>query len=186
MANRRVADTLRCQRGGYEVEIEQRSDTASQPGRLPVLGFVNRALMGNYSQALALPDLNIAQTRKDRFKTGFVLNLEQAIGEDLGVFARFSYNDGSNEIMSFTDIDRSGQLGMSLKGSSWGRSNDVIGLAGVVNARSRREADFIAAGGLGILLGDGELNYAAENSSDTSSRYQVPDLVAVNFQSPLV
>jgi high affinity Mn2+ porin len=92
-------DTLVFQRGGYQAEIEQRYEISSRPGRLRVLGFVNRALMGSYSRALTTPDLNIAQTRKDRFKTGFVLNLERALGEDLGVFARFSYNDGSNQIM---------------------------------------------------------------------------------------
>jgi len=113
-------DTLVFQRGGYQAEIEQRYEISSRPGRLRVLGFVNRALMGSYSRALTTPDFNIAQTRKDRFKTGFVLNLEQALGEDLGVFARFSYNDGSNQIMSFTDIDRSGLLGIRFKGGNWG------------------------------------------------------------------
>jgi high affinity Mn2+ porin len=141
--------------------------------------------VGSYSQTLLTPGLNIAETRKDRFKTGFVLNLEQAIGADLGVFARFSYNDGSNEIMSFTDIDRSGLLGISLKGRGWGRPNDVIGVAGVVNALSRRQADFIAAGGLGILIGDGKLNYATENIIEACYRYQLTDLVAATFDYQL-
>jgi len=141
--------------------------------------------VGSYSQTLLTPGLNIAETRKDRFKTGFVLNLEQAIGADLGVFARFSYNDGSNEIMSFTDIDRSGLLGISLKGRGWGRPNDVIGVAGVVNALSRRQADFIAAGGLGILIGDGKLNYATENNIEAYYRYQLTDLVAATFDYQL-
>jgi high affinity Mn2+ porin len=184
-SNSRDLDTLIFQRGGYQAEIEQRYEISSWPGRLRVLGFVNRALMGSYSQALLTPGLNIAETRKDRFKTGFVLNLEQAIGADLGVFARFSYNDGSNEIMSFTDIDRSGLLGISLKGGGWGRPNDVIGVAGVVNALSRREADFIAAGGLGILIGDGKLNYATENIIEACYRYQLTDLVAATFDYQL-
>jgi high affinity Mn2+ porin len=184
-SNSRDLDPLIFQRGGYQAEIEQRYEISSWPGRLRVLGFVNRALMGSYSQALLTPGLNIAETRKDRFKTGFVLNLEQAIGADLGVFARFSYNDGSNEIMSFTDIDRSGLLGISLKGGGWGRPNDVIGVAGVVNALSRREADFIAAGGLGILIGDGKLNYATENIIEACYRYQVTDRVAATFDYQL-
>jgi len=71
-------DTLVFQRGGYQAEIEQRYEISSRPGRLRVLGFMNRALMGSYSRALTTPDFNIAQTRKDRFKIGFVLNLEQA------------------------------------------------------------------------------------------------------------
>jgi high affinity Mn2+ porin len=178
-------DTLVFQRGGYQAEIEQRYEISSQPGRLRVLGFVNRALMGSYSRALTTPDLNIAQTRKDRFKTGFVLNLEQALDEDLGVFARFSYNDGSNQIMSFTDIDRSGLLGIRFKGGNWGRPSDTIGVAGVVNALSRREGAFIDAGGLGILIGDGKLNYATENIIETYYRYQLADPVAVTFDYQL-
>ena len=141
--------------------------------------------MGSYSQALMLPDLNIAQTRKDRFKTGFIINLQQAVNDDLGVFARFSYNDGSNEIMSFTDIDRSGQLGMSLKGSGWDRPDDVIGIAGVVNTLSRRKADFLAAGGLGILIGDGRLNYATEDIIEAYYRYRLTDLGSVTFDYQL-
>jgi high affinity Mn2+ porin len=178
-------DTLVFQRGGYQAEIEQRYEISSRPGRLRVLGFVNRALMGSYSRALTTPDLNIAQTRKDRFKTGFVLNLEQALDEDLGVFARFSYNDGSNQIMSFTDIDRSGLLGIRFKGGNWGRPSDTIGVAGVVNALSRREGAFIGAGGLGILIGDGKLNYATENIIETYYRYQLADPVAVTFDYQL-
>jgi high affinity Mn2+ porin len=184
-SNSRDLDTLVFQRGGYQAEIEQRYRISSRPGRLRVLGFVNRALMGNYSQALTTPDLNIAQTRKDRFETGFVLNLEQALDEILGVFARFSYNDGSNQIMSFTDVDRSGLLGISLKGGSWGRRSDVIGIAGVVNALSRREAAFIAAGGLGILIGDGKLNYGTENTIEAYYRYQLADPIAVTFDYQL-
>jgi high affinity Mn2+ porin len=102
-----------------------------------------------------------------------------------GFFARFSYNDGSNEIMSFTDIDRSGQLGISLKGSTWGRPDDVIGIAGVVNALSRRKADFLAAGGRGVLMGDGKLNYATENIIEAYYRRRVADLVAATFDYQL-
>jgi high affinity Mn2+ porin len=49
-----------------------------------------------------------------------------------------------------------------LKGARWGRPDDKIGLAGVVNALSNDHRDFIAAGGLGPLIGDGRLNYQTE------------------------
>ncbi len=38
----------------------------------------------------------------------------------------------------------------------------MIGIAGAVNALSRDHRDFIAAGGLGPLIGDGQLNYRRE------------------------
>src|SRR5262249_26490412 len=65
-------------------------------------------------------------------------------------------------IMSFTDIDASWSLGAVLKGTGWHRPDDKIGVAGAINALSPWHRDFIAAGGLGPLIGDGRLNYAEE------------------------
>ena len=42
-----------------------------------------------------------------RIKYGYVFNLEQAVTDDIGVFGRWSWNDGKTEIMAFTDIDAS-------------------------------------------------------------------------------
>ena len=64
--------------------------------------------------------------------------------------------------MAFTDIDASLALGASIKGARWSRPDDVIGLGGAINALSRDHRDFIAAGGLGVLIGDGQLNYRRE------------------------
>jgi high affinity Mn2+ porin len=64
--------------------------------------------------------------------------------------------------MAFTDIDRSLSLGTSIKGTRWSRPDDIIGIAGAVNMISRDHRDFLAAGGLGPLIGDGQLNYRPE------------------------
>jgi high affinity Mn2+ porin len=64
--------------------------------------------------------------------------------------------------MSFTDIDASWSLGTVVRGTAWKRPDDKIGIAGAVNALSPDHRDFIAAGGLGPLIGDGRLNYATE------------------------
>lgn len=69
--------------------------------------------------------------------------------------------------MSFTDIDASASFGGVLKGNSWGRPGDSIGLAGAINALSADHRAFIAAGGLGILIGDGALNYQTERILET-------------------
>src|SRR5262244_1673239 len=69
--------------------------------------------------------------------------------------------------MAFTDIDASGSFGGVLKGTSWGRPDDRIGLAGAINALSPDHRDFIAAGGLGILIGDGQLSYRPEKILET-------------------
>jgi high affinity Mn2+ porin len=74
------------------------------------------------------------------------------VSEDVGVFGRWSSNDGRNEIMAFTDIDHSLSGGASIKGARGGRPDDVIGLAGAINGLSRDHRDFLAAGGLGPLV----------------------------------
>ena len=84
------------------------------------------------------------------------------MNKDIGLFARWSWNNGKNEIMAFTDIDASLAGGTVIKGAAWGRPNDKIGLAGAINALSADHRDFIAAGGLGPLIGDGQLNYRRE------------------------
>jgi high affinity Mn2+ porin len=58
-------------------------------------------------------------------------------------------------------------LGTSIKGTKWGRPDDVIGLGGAINSLSRDHRDFVAAGGLGILIGDGALNYRRERFLET-------------------
>jgi high affinity Mn2+ porin len=157
-------------RGTYLVETETRYSLFSQPGKLRLIGWINSAFSGGYAGALDLVALNpgldpndaIVQTRQSRIKYGFIVNVEQAISEQFGMFSRLSWNDGKNEIMAFTDIDASVSLGGVWKGSAWGRPLDRIGVAGAINALSADHRAFIAAGGLGVLIGDGQLNYRNE------------------------
>jgi high affinity Mn2+ porin len=161
------------QRGEYVAELETRYSLFSQPGKLRMLAFLNSDFSGSYRETLDNPALNldIALTRRGRIKYGYAINLEQAIAEDFGVFGRWSWNDGKNEIMAFTDIDASLAMGASIKGNKWGRPDDVIGIAGAINALSADHRDFIAAGGLGILIGDGALNYRRERILETYYAY---------------
>ncbi len=166
-------DTRVFQRGEYVVELETRYSLFSQPGKLRTIAWLNSDFSGSYRETLDSPALNldIAQTRTGRIKYGYAINLEQALSGDIGLFGRWSWNDGKNEIMAFTDIDASLSLGLSLKGAKWGRPDDVIGIGGAINALSRDHRDFIAAGGLGILIGDGQLNYRRERILETYYAY---------------
>ncbi|WP_412774427.1 carbohydrate porin [Nitrobacter sp.] len=163
-SNSNSFDTRLFKRGEYLLELETRYSLFDQPGKLRTIGWLNSAYMGSYRDTLDNPafDLDIARTRTGRIKYGYVLNVEQAVTDDIGLFGRWSWNDGKTEIMAFTDIDASLALGASIKGTRWGRPDDVIGLGGAINALSRDHRDFIAAGGLGILVGDGQLNYRRE------------------------
>ena len=167
--------------GGAVVEFEGRYSIFDQPGKVRVGVFGNRGFTGNYRQALAIEDANpgldindvMAGIRKDNTKYGFYLNGEQQIATDVGLFGRLSWNDGQNEILSFTDVDRSVSGGVSIKGSTWGRANDTIGIGGAVNGLSSAHRDYLAAGGLGLLIGDGALNYSPERILETYYAYQV-------------
>lgn len=163
-SNSNSFDTRLFQRGEYVLELETRYSLFGQPGKLRTIGWLNSAYMGSYRDTLNNPafNLDITQTRTGRIKYGYVINLEQAVTDDIGLFGRWSWNDGKTEIMAFTDIDASLSLGTSIKGTRWGRPDDVIGLGGAINALSKDHRDFIAAGGLGVLIGDGRLNYRNE------------------------
>lgn len=161
-------------RGGYVAELETRYSLFSQPGKLRLTGWVNSYFAGKYRDALNLTnatdtDINaaIVKVRQDATKYGYVVNLEQAINDDVGVFGRWSWNNGKSEITAFTDIDASLSAGASIKGKSWGRPDDKIGIAGAINSISQDHRDFLAAGGLGILVGDGRLNYSNEQILET-------------------
>jgi high affinity Mn2+ porin len=164
VSNSNNFDTRLFQRGEYVVELETRYSLFSQPGKFRTIAWLNSAFSGSYSETLDNPALNldIAQTRTGRIKYGYVFSLEQALNNDIGLFGRWSWNDGKSEIMAFTDIDSSLSLGTSVKGTKWGRPDDVIGIGGAINGLSMDHRDFIAAGGLGILIGDGQLNYQRE------------------------
>jgi len=143
-------------------EGEARTTWFGHPGKIKLLGFVNRGRMGGYRDAVALGKMtgtvpDTALVRHYASRPGGVLNIEQQVTDDLGAFARLSLNDGSKEAYEFTEINRSAALGLSLKGASWGRKDDTIGFAGVNNVLSDSGREYFADGGLGILIGDGRL-----------------------------
>ena len=155
-------------RGQYAAELELRYALFSQPGKLRFFGWLNRAFMGSYSEASALPaPPDITLTRRLRTNYGVVVGLEQAIAADLGVFSRASWSPGQTEIIGWTDVSNSLSFGAVLKGTAWGRPSDKIGIAGVTQGLSAKARAFFAAGGLGILIGDGALNYRRENVMET-------------------
>ena len=85
------------------------------------------------------------------------MNLEQEVIDDLGVFARAGFASGNVEPDSYTDIDRTVAAGLSLTGKRWGRPDDTFGFAAIANAITPVHAEFLNKGGLGILIGDGQL-----------------------------
>ena len=179
--NGNVADWQLVTHGGYVTELELRVKPWNRPGSLKGGLFLNGTNAGDYSTAISMAnaigvtaDNTIQQTRQTRTKYGYYLNLQQQLSDDIGAFARWSWNNGQSEIMAFTDIDRSLSGGLSIKGTAWGRPDDRVGIGGAINMVSGEHAAFFAAGGYGPLVGDGQLpNYQAEKVFETYYAFQM-------------
>lgn len=143
-------------------ELEKRHTLRDHPGKLMVTIFDSCGRMGLLNSAVDLAQgtgqpVDITAVRQYRSRLGVDLNLEQQLINDLGFFARVGKAAGNVEAYEFTDIDRSVEAGFSLKGASWQRERDTIGLAGLLDNISADRQRFLNAGGLGILVGDGRL-----------------------------
>jgi high affinity Mn2+ porin len=188
------SDILTFKSGGAVVEFEERHNVFGQPGKVRVGVFGNQGVTGNYSQALAIEAMDPAQDINDVMasirhvnpKYGIYANLEQQLVKDVGLFARASWNDGSNETLSFTDIDRSVSGGLSIKGSFWGRPDDTVGIGGVVNGLSAAHRDYLAAGGIGLIIGDGRLSYSPERIFETYYAYSVRKGITITADYQLI
>ncbi len=139
-------------------------------GVLRALTFINRANMGDYRTAVqkylsgATTKLDItAHPLQTTVKYGFGLNFEQELAAGLRLFGRFGWNEGQHESFAYTEVDQTFELGADLAGKRWNRPNDKLGLVAVSNAIKRDHQNYLHDGGLGFLLGDGNLNYARED-----------------------
>lgn len=151
-----------CDEYQIDLEMEHRHEILGRPGKLALTGFESHARMALLEDAIdygietgTAPDP--AAVREYRKRDGVSLDFEQQITGDLGVFARAGDAGGNVETYDFADIDRTVSLGMSLQGDPWHRPTDTLGLAGVANTISAERQRYLADGGLGILIGDGQL-----------------------------
>lgn len=145
--------------------------------------YLNTADMGKYRVALAeMPvDPDITATRSYRNKYGFGLSLEQEITRELGFFLRAGWNDGQSESWAFTEIDDTAAAGFLLKGKAWRRPQDQVGLAYVINGLSDVHKDYLAAGGIGFIIGDGRLSYVPEQILETYYNWELHKNINVTF-----
>ncbi len=145
-----------------------------------LLVYRNVARMGVYQDAIdkALasgdhPDI-VADDAEGREKHGFGLNVEQPLadGGDSGVFLRAGWNDGQTETFNLTEVDRTLSFGGQLSGVHWGRADDRLGVAMVVDGLSAVHARYLELGDCGFELCDGRLNYGHEAVMETYYRMQ--------------
>jgi hypothetical protein len=146
-----------------------------------LLAFRNLARMGIYREALVIaaatgtvPNI-VADDRPGRVKYGFGLSFEQPLADEgeTGVFLRLGWDDGKTESFAFTEVDRQASTGLQLAGTAWHRSADRLSLALLVHGLSPEHRDYLAAGGSGFLLGDGNLRYSEETIGEAYYRVQI-------------
>jgi high affinity Mn2+ porin len=153
--------------GEYQVdiEIEHRHEILGRTGKLDLTVFESRGRMALLREAIAYGGAvglapEPAAVRQYRKRDGASVNLEQQLTRDVGLFARVGDAGGNVETYEFTDIDRTLATGVSVGGGPWRRPADTVGVAGIVNELSGDRRRYLAAGGLGILIGDGRLPHA--------------------------
>lgn len=168
-------------------EVERRYSIAGHAGSLKVTGFLTRGRMGRYADAIALgletnSAASTALVRHYRSRTGVSVNLQQQLNDTVSLFARAGLAGGDSEPYEFSDIDRTASGGLSVNGARWGRKDDTVVLAGVVDGISDEHRRYLVAGGLGILVGDGRLpHYGTENILETYYDIGLNKIVHVAF-----
>jgi carbohydrate-selective porin OprB len=161
---------------GQNMEFELRRSllgklvSPDRKGTVRVLSFVNHAHLGLYRDAnkafLAGEGTRPVIQSVEKFsavKYGFGLNAEQELTENLRAFTRIGWNEGQHESFAYTEVDQTVEFGGDYSGRSWSRPHDKLGLTFVSNAIKKDHQEYLKLGGLGFLLGDGNLNYARED-----------------------
>lgn len=185
---------------GMMSEIEHRYKINGHPGAVRLQAWINEADMASYATATAIlrahpPGPDVPQgTGVDvpaaamafRHKYGLGLNWEQEVVKNLGMFSRVGWNDGREEAWTYTDANWSASLGLSIKGATWRRPDDTIGLVGIVSGASHVQQEFLEAGGLGILNGDGALNYDCEKVLETYYEFPIGKTAAFTMDYQFV
>jgi high affinity Mn2+ porin len=140
------------------------------PGVVRVLAYKNNAHMGNYRESVQqflagkvpVPDITQSE-RYGAVKYGVGLNTEQEVTNSLRLYARFGWNEDQHESFAYTEVGQTVSVGGDYTGHAWSRPIDKVGLAFVSNAIKRDHQNYLHYGGLGFLLGDGNLTYGREN-----------------------
>ncbi|RDS84259.1 carbohydrate porin [Dyella psychrodurans] len=164
---------------GDEIEVEHDHKIGDLPGLVRVLGFANRAYAGSYTDAIAaaagtgeVP--NLSNVLKTSSKVGYGISFEQRLSSDVGVFLRASSANDRVEEFAFTEIDNDLSGGVSVNGTRWNRPDDVFGIAFSTAGLNRQHREYLAAGGLGGFLGDGQLaHYGREEVLEAYYNYHL-------------
>ncbi|MBV9367851.1 MAG: carbohydrate porin, partial [Solirubrobacterales bacterium] len=185
-----------------DTELEHRHKLWGQPGAVKITGFFSDGRLGSFKAANYLTlttglDASdaLAAVRHWQTRSGVSINLQQQVTESVGIFARAGVSNGNVEPVDFTDIDRTVSAGVSVNGKQWGRPDDTVGVGGVINGIAPVHREYFNLGGLGILIGDGQLpkygnekifeayySFSVAKNLSLTVDYQFADAPAYNLQ----
>lgn len=171
VANGTELDYAFSRASGQNAEFELRPHLlAKRKSVVRILGYSNHAHLGDYRLAVQAfqmgmdPKPDVTKYAKfSRVKYGLGANFEQELTDNLRVAGRFGWNEGQHESFAYTEVDQTVELAADYRLARWRRPNDKVGLAFVSNAIKKDHQNYLRLGGLGFLLGDGNLNYGREN-----------------------
>jgi high affinity Mn2+ porin len=163
-------------------ELEHHTSLAGHDGSITLLSFVNHADMGNYREAVtdstpsAPPDITLHR-HPGSVKYGFGINLQQALTHDVRVFARLGWNEGQHESFAYTE----GNNTIAGGGDVRYLRKFKTGFAAATGGISADHKAYLAAGGLGFLLGDGRLRYGRETVLESYTTYSFPKGISASI-----
>ena len=169
------SDIARARGDNMELDIRPASTVVR------LLIFRNEGNMGDFRDAIeaatpagTVPDTT-AVDRPRHVKYGAGINLEQPLADsgETGMFARVGWANGTNSAWSYTEADRDASVGLQVAGVHWGRTEDRFGMAVAVNGLSGSHQHYLEEGGIGMLVGDGTLNYGLEQIFEAYYRIQL-------------
>jgi high affinity Mn2+ porin len=153
---------------GYSINLQYAQEYVlfNKQGTIRALGFMNSTKSGVYKKfeydSLTASAFFSDSLKSYQQKIGFGIDADMAINENLGLFARYSWNDGKSESWGYTQCDGSFNAGLAYKLGKLRRPNDAFGLCGSYNTISKDHQKFLKNGGSGFMIGDGTLTYAPE------------------------
>jgi len=170
-----------------ELHPSLQSGANASPLIIRLLAYRNEGTMGSYQDALSAKTARIAPDittvrHHGAAKYGFGINFEQAIGDGgaSGIFGRLGWNDGHTESFSYAEADRFLSFGGQLSGVHWRRSSDILGAGLAQSNLSGAHKAYLEAGGVGLSLGDGRLNYGPEQIAEMYYSYQLSHVASLS------
>jgi high affinity Mn2+ porin len=188
-------------------ELEEKHQLWGQPGKVALNVNYIAFRGGTYKDAIAAfnlgtsapPAVQACETfagqlfpetscvRNYTRKVDTHINIEQAITPDIGVFSRIGWHPGYIEALAITDTNFFASGGVSVKGTSWGRPDDTVGIGAIWNQISKHEQQYLALGGLGSFVGDGQLAHpGAEQVFETYYKYQLSPSTGITADYQLI